>query len=120
VNLFKVLRRRMKYMTQSGTRDSNPWHFVGIAMLDGMPGLKKIYAYYFYQQCKAICDIDLDSAMRGVGKGWKGGEMRGEYSIVKLNGLVARSPYLPSNTGCFKNIVVQFVHADLGFQGATF
>jgi hypothetical protein len=70
MDLFRV-RRKIKYnMTQSGTHESDPWHFVENALL-GTPGLNKISAYYFYQRCKAKYDIDsnlqpfLDPAMKG-------------------------------------------------------
>jgi hypothetical protein len=46
-DLFRVVRRKMKYnMTQSGTHDSYPWHFMENALL-GTPGfLLKISGYY--------------------------------------------------------------------------
>jgi hypothetical protein len=55
--LFTVRRKMQNNMTVPGTHESDPWHFVENAML-GTTGLDKILAYYFYQQCKAIKDID--------------------------------------------------------------
>jgi hypothetical protein len=48
MDLFKVRRKMKKNMTEPGTHDSDPWHFLENVML-GLSGLNKISAYYFYQ-----------------------------------------------------------------------
>jgi hypothetical protein len=111
IDLFKVRRKMKKNMTEYGTHDSDPWHFLENAML-GTSGLNKILAYFFYQQCEANHDIDsnfqpfMDSAMKGDSVSKRGSMMippRPHPDRENVTGPKKLSPPPPS---CWKKSAV--------------